>query len=139
VSTRRDEGPGATRGTALDPELHAERVAYCLLPSGAPMPAARVIASFVEGEGTTVVVTMDDARAHALDIRFVAEWITLRLPTALDAVGITAAVSRALADEGIPCNVIAAVHHDHLFVPAGDGARAMNALAGLRWLRGQST
>ncbi|MEP0192013.1 MAG: ACT domain-containing protein [Erythrobacter sp.] len=45
--------------------------------------------------------------------------ITLRVQSALDDVGLTAAVATGLAAEGIPCNVIAAFHHDHLFVPWG--------------------
>ena len=51
--------------------------------------------------------------------------------SALDAVGLTAAVSRALADAGLSCNVLAGLHHDHLLVPAG---RAEEALAVLREL-----
>jgi uncharacterized protein len=51
--------------------------------------------------------------------------------SALDAVGLTAAVSRALAAAGLSCNVLAGLHHDHLLVPAG---RADEALAVLREL-----
>lgn len=43
--------------------------------------------------------------------------ITLQVQSALDGVGLTAAVAAGLAAEGIPCNIIAAFHHDHLFVP----------------------
>jgi len=44
--------------------------------------------------------------------------ITLMVHSALDSVGLTAAVTRQLADEGISCNVVAGYFHDHLFVPA---------------------
>jgi hypothetical protein len=47
-------------------------------------------------------------------------------------VGLTAAFAAALAREGISCNVIAGLHHDHLFVPwdrRDDALRALEALA----------
>jgi hypothetical protein len=45
---------------------------------------------------------------------------------------LTAAVSRVLAEAGISCNVVAAVHHDHLFVPAEQGAAALALLEGMQ-------
>jgi len=50
----------------------------------------------------------------------------------LAAVGLTAAVARALADAGISCNVVAAAHHDHLFVPVDRAAEAIEALSRLQ-------
>ena len=73
------------------------------------------------------------AREQGESPRFVAAWLTLRVHSALDAVGLTAAVSRALADAGIACNVLAGFHHDHLLVPA---ARRADAIAALHALRG---
>jgi hypothetical protein len=43
--------------------------------------------------------------------------ITLMVHSALEGVGLTAAVAAALAEVGIACNVVAAFHHDHLLVP----------------------
>ena len=45
--------------------------------------------------------------------------ITLSTATDLQAVGITAAVSSALAKEKIAANVFAGYYHDHLLVPYG--------------------
>ena len=62
---------------------------------------------------------------------FVGAWITLNVHSALEAVGLTAAVSRALTEAGISCNVVAAYYHDHLFVPAEQGERALKILQDL--------
>ena len=58
--------------------------------------------------------------------------IELTVNSALDGVGLTAAVASALAAEGVPCNVVAAFHHDHIFVPA---AKAEMALAVVKALQ----
>lgn len=50
----------------------------------------------------------------------------------LAAIGLTAAFARALGDAGISCNVVAAAHHDHMFVPV---ERADAAIAALRALQ----
>ncbi len=54
--------------------------------------------------------------------------IVLDVLSALDGVGLTATVSSALAEAGIPCNVVAAYHHDHLFVPADAAEHALAIL-----------
>jgi hypothetical protein len=55
----------------------------------------------------------------------------LEVHSALEAVGLTAAISNVLKDAGISCNVVAGYTHDHLFVPVD---RAQDALAALRTL-----
>ncbi|MFA6907214.1 MAG: ACT domain-containing protein [Candidatus Micrarchaeia archaeon] len=54
--------------------------------------------------------------------------ITLRAPTSLLDVGITAAFSSALAREKIPANVYAGYHHDHVLVPYEKREAALSAL-----------
>jgi hypothetical protein len=51
--------------------------------------------------------------------------------SALDGVGLTAAVASVLAERGIACNVVAGFHHDHLFVPWERREEALEALASL--------
>jgi hypothetical protein len=76
-----------------------------------------VLASVVELEGRSILVTRQDAEHAGLSHDFVAGWITLEVRSPLDAVGLTAAVAGALGEAGISCNVVAGYHHDHLLVP----------------------
>ena len=57
--------------------------------------------------------------------------ITLAVHSSLEAVGLTAAVAGALAEQGISANMVAAFHHDHLFVPWSRRAEAMVVLRAL--------
>ena len=54
--------------------------------------------------------------------------ISLAVHSALDGVGLTAAVAGALAERGIACNMVAGHHHDHAFVPAADADRSIACL-----------
>lgn len=103
---------------------------YVLWPHGRPL-APGIEAAVREAEGLTVVLPRSVADAEGLRYDFVAAWITLEIHSALEAVGLTAEVSRALTQEGISCNVLAGFHHDHLLVPVADAARALEALAAL--------
>ena len=89
------------------------------------------LASFVEDEGLSLVLRREQADGAGLGYDLVCAWIVLRVHSALDAVGLTAAVAHALTAVGMPCNVIAARHHDHLPVPHD---RAQEALAVLQRL-----
>jgi hypothetical protein len=128
------EGGG---GQELDQLLAALSVAqrpgaWCLLSGVAVPPEVVVQASVVEDEGTTVVVSVAEAERLGQRPDFVAAWLTLEVASALDAVGLTAAVARALADRGIACNVLAGFHHDHLLVPHDRAAEAVEAIEALR-------
>ncbi|MCU7825092.1 ACT domain-containing protein [Kitasatospora sp. DSM 101779] len=111
----------------LHPALNPGRYVYCTLPGRVP-PGLRPVVTVAEEEGVTVVVPQEEADSLGLHYEFVAGWITLRVHSALEAVGLTAAVATALAEHGISCNVAAGFHHDHLFVPAADAERAVRAL-----------
>jgi hypothetical protein len=51
--------------------------------------------------------------------------------SSLNAVGLTAALSRRLAESGISANIIAALRHDHIFVPWDLREEALELLTGL--------
>jgi uncharacterized protein len=107
-------------------------------PAG-PHPAGlHPVVTVAEPEGTTLVLPRAEADAAGLAYGYVAAWILLRVHSDLAAVGLTAAVATALAEAGISCNVVAGLHHDHLFVPAGsagDALRSLRALSGDRGAR----
>ncbi|MFE6458077.1 ACT domain-containing protein [Streptomyces cinereoruber] len=108
----------------LRPELDSGRYVFTTVDGPAPTGLAPVV-TVTEPEGLTLVVRQEEADAASLPYDYVAGWITLRVHSALDAVGLTAAVARELADAGLSCNVVAGFHHDHLFV---EHARAEEAL-----------
>jgi uncharacterized protein len=88
-------------------------------------------ASVVEDEGTSLVLELHAAHAFRLEYSVVFAWITLTVNSSLSAVGLTAAVALVLAEVGIPCNVLAGFHHDHLLVPIDRVDDALAALARL--------
>ena len=113
---------------SMRPTLRNGAYVFCVVPHGTDVRPLNPIGVFHEDEGTSLVVEESAAVAHGLASIFRAAWITLTIHSALNAVGLTAAVSRALADAGISCNVVAAAHHDHLFVPVEEADRAMLVL-----------
>jgi len=112
----------------LSPRLNAGEFVFLSLKEHLPAHV-RPLATFHEWEGESVVLRKEQADTiglkHGTDTY---AWITLGVQSPLDSVGITAAVSAALAAESIPCNVIAAFHHDHVFVPTSLAKKAMNVL-----------
>ena len=86
-------------------------------------PAIIPFASFVEKEGYSYVLKAEDA--GEVDTHFPCRCLELKASTSLEEVGITAKVATALAKESIPCNVIAAYHHDYFLVPLAQGEKAL--------------
>jgi hypothetical protein len=115
----------------LRPRRQPGEYVFATLPDGAHLPPAAV-GWFRETEGVSVVLPAADADRLGLTAAFRAAWITLEVPSALAGVGLTAAVAGALAAAGIACNVIAAVRHDHLFVPLDRGGEAVAVLLRLQ-------
>lgn len=89
------------------------------------------LARIEEDEGTTLVVRQEIADAHGLDYETTFGWITLMVHSSLESVGVTAAVTSALARVGISCNVVAGYYHDHLLVPSVSIEEAVDVLGGL--------
>jgi hypothetical protein len=108
----------------MAPVLDDRQWRFMLLEGAPPADAFALIR---EDEGTTAIVP-DEGGGFAR--------ITLMVHSALEGVGLTAAVSGALAEAGIACNVVAGLHHDHMFVP---WERRDEALLRLQTLQGRSS
>ncbi len=91
-------------------------------------PELEPVASFREDEGLTLIVPRARADAAGLAYEAVFRMITLGVHSSLIAVGLTAAVAQCLAERGISANVVAAFHHDHVFVPSEVAVPALEAL-----------
>lgn len=89
--------------------------------------AEHALATFRETEGTTLIVPWERAEEFDVCSEPMAR-ITLNIHSSLEAVGLTAAVSQALASEAISANVMAGYFHDHIFVPEAAGERAVACL-----------
>jgi uncharacterized protein len=116
---------------SADPEVRPGSFVFVVVRDEALLDQLDPEATIRESEGLTAVVRRERADALGVPYDYLAAWITLRVHSALDAVGLTAAVSSALARAGISCNVIAGYHHDHLLVPADRAADALEVLSGL--------
>ncbi len=104
---------------ALDPELHPDRYGFS------------ATTEFVLAEGQFAIIRECEGLT-AIGPDPSGEWarISLRVHSSLDAVGLTADIAARLAKRGISANIVAALHHDHIFVPWDRRAEAMEAIGG---------
>ncbi|MFD7554857.1 MULTISPECIES: ACT domain-containing protein [unclassified Streptomyces] len=117
--------------SGMRPELNDGAYVFCTVPGTAVPAGTAPVATIREHEGLTLVLRQEEADAAGLAYDYTAGWITLRVHSALDAVGLTAAFAAELGAHGLSCNVIAGYHHDHLFVEADRAAEAVAVLEGL--------
>ncbi|MEM6480807.1 MAG: ACT domain-containing protein [Pseudomonadota bacterium] len=114
----------------MSPKLDRQVWHFCTTQDPAASTAA-ALARFEEEEGTTLILSQADAEIHGFDTGLPMARITLQVHSALDGVGLTAAVAGRLAEAGIACNMVAAFHHDHAFVPYAQREEALRLLQDL--------
>ena len=114
----------------MEPQLSENAYIFCSVQSFNTeiIDKLKPIGIFQEDEGMTLIVEKASAENAGLNFDEVFNKITLQVHSSLEAVGLTAAVSTALANENISANVVAAYYHDHIFVPKRDSAKALRAL-----------
>jgi len=118
----------------MRPDLRPGDYVYCTVPNdpAGSWLSLSPLGFFREDEGLTLILERTVADNVGLAYGPVMRCITLTVHSALEAVGLTAAVAAALTRHGISANVVAAYHHDHIFVPVKDAERALDALAEAR-------
>jgi len=118
--------------SSMDPQLADGDYLYCTTPEGTLADHLHLepAGMFREAEGWTLILpaTADTAGLAASGPM---RMITLKVHSSLEAVGLTAAFAAALTKAGISVNVVAGYYHDHIFVPAADAERALEALRSL--------
>nr|WP_276591732.1 ACT domain-containing protein [Sphingomicrobium nitratireducens] len=113
----------------MKPVLFAQEYGFASLPA---VPDGLVpLATFAEAEGLSIIAETLALAAVGVAHQGGHARISLDLESALDGVGLTAAIAAALAGAGIACNVVAAFHHDHLFVPWERREEALALIASL--------
>ena len=115
----------------MEPVLQSGEYVFVSVGDSIAMNSKEIIASFREKEGTTLILEKEKADKLHLEYDYVASWITLNVHSSLEAVGLTAAISNALAQARISCNVVAAYYHDHIFVGQSEAKAAMQVLTDL--------
>lgn len=113
---------------SMKPQYNAGEYVFCTISNPESIHNSDTVMSFREEEGTTLILRKEIADTYHLEYSFVASWITLTVHSSLEAVGLTAAFSKALAEKQISCNVVSGFYHDHIFVTQGDTDKAMEIL-----------
>jgi hypothetical protein len=116
--------------TLMAPCVFPDEYVFCVVPDGKYGDYFEYcpVASFMESEGLTLVLTRKNADKAELQYDSIFKRITLEAHSSLEAIGLTAAVSGKLAENGISANVIAGYFHDHIFVQAEKAEKALEFL-----------
>ncbi|GAA6766072.1 ACT domain-containing protein [Flavobacterium sp. CGRL1] len=113
---------------SMKPEHKSGDYVFCKVQKLENLNLDEIAMIFREDEAITLILKKENADKLNLEYSVVMSWITLSVHSSLEAVGLTAAFSKALSDHEISCNVVAAFYHDHIFVNKKDITQAMKIL-----------
>lgn len=113
---------------SMKPEHVSGDYVFCKVEKFENLDLNNVVMLSKEKEAITLILKKEIADQLQLDYSVVMSWITLTVHSSLEAVGLTAAFSKALSEKNISCNVVAAYYHDHIFVNQKDVNKAMEIL-----------
>ena len=118
----------------LSPTLLPSNYVFCALKDVSLKDIAYLepLACVSENEGISMIMMKSLADHEGFSYKGIFRCIRLDVHSSLEAVGLTAAVSGALAAQNISANIIAGFHHDHIFVPCDRAEDAMTALNQLK-------
>jgi uncharacterized protein len=126
---------------SLSPELTEGEYVFCAFENSHYGDHLNLepIAAISEKEGLTLIVPKLKAKAENIPFEAVYKQITLNVHSSLEAVGLTAALSKKLTENGISMNVVAGFYHDHIFVQSEQAENAINALNELSHEAGETS
>lgn len=113
---------------SMKPELVSGDYVFCKVEKLESINLNEIEMFFKEKEAITLILKREIADLLQLEYSTVMSWITLTVHSSLEAVGLTAAFSKALSEQQISCNVVAAFYHDHIFVNKNEAQKAMQIL-----------
>jgi len=113
---------------SMRPEHNSGDYVFCKVENLENINLNEVEMFFREKEAITLILKKEIAEILKLEYSVIMAWITLTVHSSLQAVGLTAAFSKALSENGISCNVVAAFYHDHIFVSKKDIKKAIEIL-----------
>ena len=87
------------------------------------------IASFMENEGLSLVITQATADKNAITYDSVFSCISLGVHSSLESYGLISTISRELTQNNISTNVFSGYYHDHIFVQSEKADKALEIIS----------
>jgi hypothetical protein len=89
------------------------------------------LATFIENEGSTLVITKEMADKNSIHYETIFKCISLSVHSSLESSGLIATLSGELSKQDIPTNVFAGYFHDHIFVPNDMAKKALEIISSI--------